>query len=210
MHMPTITDLRPVHRTAVLTTIPVVQSLRPDDLHRSTPCAGWDLTDLLAHMTVQHLGFAAAARGDGADPSAWDVTAVRDAVIHSPADTYTEAAHGVLQAFASDAVLERQFALPEFGPGATFPGAIAIGFHLIDYVVHGWDVAATLGRRYRLPAEVIDAAMPLALMVPDGDYRTTPGAPFGPARGGSATNDLDHLLRHLGRDPQWNSTVTGA
>ncbi len=70
--------------------------------------------------------------------------------------------------------------------------------------------ATTLGRDHRLPGEVIDAALPLALMVPDGDYRTTPDAPFGPARSGSATNDLAHLLRHLGRDPQWNSTVTGA
>ena len=153
-------DLRPVHRTAVLATIPVVAAAHTDDLHRRTPCVGWDLTDLLAHMTAQHRGFAAAARGNGADPAVWDATGLREAVTRSPGDTYAEAAHDVLAAFAADDAPQRQFALPEFGPGAVFPGAVAIGFHLIDYVVHGWDVAASLGRSHSLPAEVTDAALP--------------------------------------------------
>lgn len=208
--MPTNPDLRSVHRTAVLATIPAAYSIRPDDLRRPTPCAGWDLVDLLAHMTAQHRGFAAAARGNGADPSVWDVAAVRDAVAHFPADTYIEAADDVLAAFAADGALTQQFALPDFGPGATFPGDIAIGFHLVDYVVHGWDVAAALRLEYSLPDDVIAATLPLALAIPDGDFRDAPDVPFGRAHNGSATNDLDQLLRHLGRDPQWNSTVTGA
>lgn len=32
-------------------------------MSRPTPCAGWSLRDLLARMTVQHRGFAAAAAG---------------------------------------------------------------------------------------------------------------------------------------------------
>lgn len=208
--MPTNSDPRPTHRTAVLATVAAVYSIRPDDLRRPTPCAGWNLLDLLAHMTVQHRGFAAAARGTGDDPSAWDVAAVRDAVASFPADTYIEAADDVLEAFAADDILTRQFVLPDFGPGATFPGTIAIGFHLVDYVVHGWDVAATLRQEYTLPADVIDATLPLALAIPDGEFRSAPNVPFGPARSGSETGDLAQLLRHLGRDPQWNSTVTGA
>ncbi|GAS99126.1 uncharacterized protein RMCC_6091 [Mycolicibacterium canariasense] len=211
--MHTIDDLRPAHRAAVLATIPIVAAVGAEDLHRPTPCAGWDLTDLLAHMTAQHRGFAAAARGNGADPAIWDTTTVRDAVTRAPGDTYASAAHDVLEAFTNPDAAHIPFALPEFGPGAEFPGAVAIGFHLIDYVVHGWDVAATLGRDYRLPADVVGAALPLALMVPDGDYRSTPAAPFGPAIAGPATGDLAQLLRHLGRNPaiaQENSTVTGA
>lgn len=211
--MPIDTDIRSAHRTAVLATIGVVYTVRTEDLHRPTPCQGWDLTDLLAHMTVQHRGFAAAARGNGADPAVWEVASVRDSVAAFPADTYIEAADDVLDAFSADGVPDREFALPEFGPGAVFPGAIAIGFHLIDYIAHGWDVAVALGRDYELPTEVIEAALPLALAIPDGDFRTTPDAPFGPATAGSASGDLDQLLRHLGRNPvpaQENSTVTGA
>lgn len=119
----------------------------------------------------------------------------------------------MLDAFAADGVPEATFALPDFGPGATFPGSIAMDFHFIDYVVHGWDVAATLGVPYKLPADVASAVLPLALIVPDGDYRSIDGAPFGPAIEVEDADDFDRILRHLGRRPDWsqsNSTLTGA
>jgi Mycothiol maleylpyruvate isomerase N-terminal domain len=62
-------DLRSGHRIAVLASVDVINTVTSKDLHRATPCDGWDLSQLLAHMTVQHHGFAAAARGDGADPA---------------------------------------------------------------------------------------------------------------------------------------------
>lgn len=96
------------------------------------------------------------------------------------------------------------FALPEFGPGASFSGSLAIGFHLVDYVVHGWDVACTLGYRFELPADVVAAALPIALAVPDADFRTADEASFGPAiQPHDQVNDLDRILAHLGRFPQW-------
>ena len=62
-YMPTnITEDRLLHRIAVLQSIDVVNTVREADLVRPTPCEDWDLLDLLAHMTVQHRGFAAAAR----------------------------------------------------------------------------------------------------------------------------------------------------
>ena len=57
-----------MHRTVVLASVDVVSAVTTDDLSRPTPCAGWNLSDLLTHMTVQHRGFAAAAHGLGADP----------------------------------------------------------------------------------------------------------------------------------------------
>src|SRR5690349_13994860 len=104
--MHTITDIRPVHRTAVLASVEVVDNVTAADLRRPTPCAGWDLAALLAHMTVQHNGFAAAARGNGADLALWDPTTVDAAVAADPAATYREAAHDVLDAFSADGALE--------------------------------------------------------------------------------------------------------
>ena len=106
-----------------------------------------------------------------------------------------------------------QFALPDFGADTEVAGSMAMGFHFVDYVVHGWDVAATLGVPYRLPAEVVAAALPLALSVPDGEHRTAPDAPFGSAVESTTTDDLERILNHLGRRSDWNqaySTVTGA
>jgi uncharacterized protein (TIGR03086 family) len=195
-----------LHRTAVLASADTVNAVTPADLTKPTPCAGWNLAELLAHMTVQHRGFAAAARGRGAEADVWDTATVADAVAADPAAAYSAAAADVLDAFAADGVLETSFALPEFGPGATFPGAMAIGFHFVDYVVHGWDVAVTIGAAFELPDEVIAAVLPLALAVPDGDFRAAEGSPFRPA---VATNgevtDMVRILAHLGRSPAWSA-----
>jgi hypothetical protein len=69
--------------------------------------------------------------------------------------------------------------LPEITP-RPIPGRFAIGFHLVDYVVHGWDVARTLGIAYELPPDVLAAALPIAEAVPAGDARLAPGAAFAP------------------------------
>jgi uncharacterized protein (TIGR03086 family) len=160
-------------------------------------------------MTVQHHGFAAAARGGGADKGEWDPAIVTDAVTADPAGVYAASAADVLDAFEADGVLDASFVLPEFGPGATFPGAMAIGFHFVDYVVHGWDVARTLGVAFELPSEVVAAVLPLALAVPDGDFRASDDAPFGPAvSADGAVSDLDRLLAHLGRSPVWTAKAS--
>ena len=202
--MHTISDVRPFHRTAVQASVDVVAAVTRDDLRRPTPCAGWNLLDLLSHMTAQHRGFAAAAHGGGGSPTIWAPELVADDVAADPGGTYAAAAADVLDAFAADRVLDATFSLPEFGPGATFPGAIAIGFHFVDYVVHGWDVARSVGAPFALPADVLAAVLPLVFVVPDGEYRTVEGAPFGPAVAASAdATDLDRILSHLGRSPGW-------
>lgn len=200
----------------MLKSVDLVGSVVESDFDRPTPCDGWNLFDLLAHMTVQHRGFAAAARGSGADSAVWRVDSVVDDVRSDPRGAYSEAAHDVLTAFATDGAGDAPFALPEFGEGAVFPGEMAIGFHFVDYVVHGWDVAASLGLPYELPSAVVDAVLPLVLAVPDdGDFRAMAGSPFAPAlpaAGVDGSDGLDRILRHLGRDPHWAqsySTLTG-
>ena len=92
--------------------------------------------------------------------------------------------------------------------GATFPGAIAIGFHFVDYVVHAWDVARTIDASLELPDDVIAAALPVALAVPDGEFRAAAGGPFQPAVDGAGSAvGLDRILLHLGRSPAWRPSL---
>lgn len=196
-------DPRTFHRVAVLRSIEAVDAVRTSDLNRPTPCAEWTLADLLAHMTVQHHGFAAAARGNGTDEAVWQVATVVDAVRADPAGTYAAAAHDVLDAFAADGITEATFALPEFGPDATFPGALAIGFHFVDYAVHGWDVAASMGMPYQLPDDAVTALLPLVMGIPDGDLRDSAASPFDRAVDAAAATDFEKVLLHLGRRPNW-------
>ncbi|GIH91280.1 TIGR03086 family metal-binding protein [Planobispora siamensis] len=193
-------DLRAADERAVRTSVALVARATPDDLDRPTPCSAWTLGDLLAHMTAQHRGFAAAARGHGADLAVWSLRPLGE----DPVTEYAEAADDVLAAFAGRDVPERTFALPEFGPGAAFPGAQAIGFHFIDYVVHAWDVARSLGLPFELDDDLAGDALRIALAVPDGDHRLSPGAAFRPglpAPGNASA--LDRILAALGRSPDW-------
>ncbi|GAA2695796.1 TIGR03086 family metal-binding protein [Actinoplanes palleronii] len=197
--MPTITeDLRQIHAAAVRATVDLVAHATPDDLTRPTPCAGWDLAALLGHMTAQHHGFAAAAHGRGADLTAWTPTRPDADFLHR----YAEATTAVLDAFAPADVLDRPFDLPELSTDRTFPGHLALRFHLVDYVVHGWDVATTLSLPYAPSPDTLAAALPIARAVPDGPTRLAPDAAFAPAHPVlPGTDPLTEILLLLGRDP---------
>jgi uncharacterized protein (TIGR03086 family) len=198
---PRTLDLREFDRRAVQASVAAVRRVRPEDLDRPTPCALWTLADLLAHMTVQHQGFRAASLGLGADLRQWAAGPAPDA---DPVAAYESAAEGVLDAFESEEVLTRRFALPEISTAIEFPGALAIGFHFIDYVVHGWDVAQALGERYILDDDLAPAALRLAETVPEGPARESPSAAFRPRLPvDPGAPPLEQVLRLLGRSPNW-------
>src|ERR1700685_3712749 len=85
----------------------------------------------------------------------WPAGSGADGPVTRWGGTRGAAAGGVLAAFAADGVLDRAFTLPEISPERRFPAPQAIGFHFIDYVVHGWDVARSLGLdRYELEPDL--------------------------------------------------------
>jgi uncharacterized protein (TIGR03086 family) len=171
----------------------------PRDWSRPTPCLGWTLYGLVAHMATQHHGFAAAARGDG-DPARWRLRSLGD----DPIACYRRSADEVTAAFAAPGVVARRFPLPEITLRSDpYPAAEAIGFHLVDYVAHSWDVAVTLGLPADFDADVLEAALAVARGVPGGDRRTAPGAAFAPERAWSGGSRLDEILALLGRTPSW-------
>jgi uncharacterized protein (TIGR03086 family) len=74
----------------------------------------------------------------------------------------------------------------------------------VDDVVHGWDVARSLGRPYQPEPDLLAATLPVAQAVPDGDLRIqglVPFAPRIPAAGDAGV--LDQILSLLGRSPVW-------
>lgn len=185
---------------AVAASVAVVEAVGPGQLELPTPCGDWTLGRLLAHMAGQHHGFAAAARGEDTDLTIWADRPVGD----QPAAVYRASAAEVVGAFAEEGVLERAFWLPEVHPRLRFPAPTAIGFHLLDYVLHTWDVAAALGTSAEFDAELLDAALAVAAKVPEGPSRLVPGAAFGPGVPLPAeASPLDRLIASSGRSPAW-------
>ena len=177
------------------------------DLDRPTPCAGWTLRDLLAHMTVQHRGFAVAVRGAETEKADWvPVPSGSD-----PVADYADACAQVGVVFAALADPSAPVLLPELR-SEPVAAAVAVSFHLLDYVVHSWDVAVTLGVEVTFVPDSLDAVLAIARRIPGGAARTRPDASFAPvvARASGATAGsggagsgaaLDQVLRLTGRDP---------
>jgi len=197
--------IQDLNRRAVQASATLVAKVAPADLARPTPCDGWTLGDLIAHMTAQHRGFAAAAVGDGATRSHWEVAVASS----DPVGDHLQAVDAVLDAFASEGVLEARFLLPEIFTEATFAGTDAIGFHFIDYLVHAWDVARSLDVSWAPDDDLAAAALTLTRSIPNGPERLEPGAAFAPAGTPAPDADpFDEVLLLLGRSPAWSARVT--
>jgi uncharacterized protein (TIGR03086 family) len=183
--------------------IAVVSQVGVDDLERSTPCAGWSLGRLMAHLIGQNNGFAAAAEGRGQEP---DVFADRPAG-PAPAMEYAESAERVMTAFSPPALLDGTMYLPEVRGGMTLPAHLAIGFHLVDYVVHSWDVARSLGHEVEFGDEALAAALRVAQAVPDEARGLDGTTAFGPSVPVAGHSVLDQIVATLGRSPSWSATA---
>lgn len=192
-------DLRALDRRAVEGTIRLVEGISAEQLRLATPCADWTLYGLVRHMTSQHLGFAAAARGEKPDLAVWDSGDLGE----DPASAYREAAEQALAAFENPAATERPVELTELR--RTVPGGVALAFHFIDYLIHGWDVLATLGEPRDLDPELVDAA--LALFANAGAAPTTSPLRIPFAQPLPVADDapaLDRLLARVGRRADWS------
>lgn len=190
------TDLRPLHRAALAAADVQVRRVRRDDPPRPTPCAGWDLADLLAHMIGQHLGFAAAVRSGAAPHEAYTPEPYTLAGWERSVTTLHDA-------FAR-ADLDGETVLVEISP-VPRPVAFAVHAQLLDTVVHTWDVAAALGVPYTPATDLVTAVARGAAAVPDTG-RDAPGAAFAaarPAHGG----EWERALARLGRSASWRPVV---
>lgn len=172
-----------------------VAAVSADDLHRQTPCAGWDLCALLDHMTGQNDGFAEAMTGRELSPAAF---APRP---HGGGGWLRSARRAQRTFRATDP--DQLVSLPEIPRFPRYPVSAAIGFQLLDTVVHGWDVAVTLTRPYAVPAALADATLMSARAVPGGPSRETPGAAFAAVRAAGHREAWSEALGLLGRDAGW-------
>ena len=192
-------DLVQCHRRVLESSVAIVGHVSILDLERPTPCIGWTLRQLLAHMVGQNYGFAAAADGTRHDRAVFADRPVGD----QPAAEYATSALRVIEAFGVPALIEGSMYLPEVRTGVTVPAPIAIGFHLVDYVAHGWDVARTVGIAAEFDEDALQLALTAAQAVPAEAKTLDDQTPFRPSVPTISTSLLDRILAALGRSPDW-------
>jgi uncharacterized protein (TIGR03086 family) len=198
--MHTISPTPALHRRALDAVTDLLAGLAPADLDRPTPCAGWDLRQLLAHMIGQNHGFAAAAEHD-VGVEAFADRPVGEDVLRDWVESADRVADALARAVAVDG---RTVLLAEFAAYGRIPAPFVLGMQLLDSVVHGWDVATALGARYRPDDDLVAVTLQIARTVPTGAAREEPGASFAPpvdAGPGGAEDPWAQALRLLGREP---------
>jgi uncharacterized protein (TIGR03086 family) len=187
-----------LYRDALAAAREMLSGIGDRDLARPTPCTGWDLRALVAHMLGQNRGFAAAigsgdaAAGEYAAPPVHDAAALQRA--------WDESVARLIAACAA-ADPDRRIRLVEISTEATFPTAGAVRIQLLDTVVHTWDVAVGLGLGHRPTPELLELVAAIARAIPDGPNRTLPGAAFQPALQAPGSDPWTATLARLGRRP---------
>ncbi|MFB9314335.1 TIGR03086 family metal-binding protein [Nocardioides plantarum] len=161
--------------------------VRPEHLHRPTPCAAWSLDQLLDHMDDALGAFTEGATG------AVDVTPPTRALEVRVA-TLLSRACGLLGAWSAPGVP----GVVDVG-GLPVPTAVVASAAALEIATHGWDVALATGRRTPIPADLARELLAVAVVLVDEDDRDVRFArprPLPPYAG-----PAERLLAHLGRDP---------
>ncbi|MCD2197355.1 TIGR03086 family metal-binding protein [Actinomycetospora endophytica] len=168
----------------------------PDiDLDAPTPCEGWTVDDLLAHLVTVHRRVAHVGRGghpfDLPHQIRQDDAAAYVAALADGRREITEVWE------ADDAILEREMTVP----WGVVAGRAAAWGYVRELAAHGWDLATALGAADTLDPE-------LAAVVVDRVRETLPAdprggdIPFGPVvEVPDDAGPYDRLVGWLGRDP---------
>jgi uncharacterized protein (TIGR03086 family) len=174
--------------------IPIISSIRPEDMNKVTPCAAWTVQDLAQHMTAGHRVFAEAL--DGKKPAMPDQ--MPDVLGDDPGAAYANAARATMARWREPGALERTLSLPF----ADIPASTGINIYLMDQLIHTWDLAEALGRDFSMDADLAEAAHQTIRQIVPPEARG-PGGPFGPELSCAADAPvLDRLLAVSGRQPK--------
>jgi len=164
----------------------------PQLLGRPTPCAGWDVVALLAHLSDSIAVLHEAIAGPGAGrllpvaPGGDPVAQLRGRAVR------------LLSACAAADPAQRPVVLG----GRELTASMVMAAGALEISVHGWDVAAACAGP---PAPPVPAGLAVVLLtiapllVPPG---TRPGLFAGPVQLSGPAAPSDHLVAFLGREPR--------
>ena len=157
---------------------------------RATPCDGWDVRDVVNHLSTVTEKFTRFACGE--DGLLREER--RDWLGEEPAAGFAAIAAASQRAWIEHPeALDRTCQLP-FGE---FDGAVAAAINLFDVVVHGWDVATAVGLTWRPALGAVDLSIGVAEQLVAPESRAS--GQFAPPSSSSSPTPLGRLLAMTGR-----------
>lgn len=184
-------DLPDLHARAVANTQDIVDAMTVEQMHNATPCADWDVTELLHHVVYGNLWVAPLVAGETIEQVGDRFEG--DILAGDFSEAYRLSGHRAVTAFEVPGAMDAPCAV-SYGP---VPGSIYCGHRFTDVLVHGWDLAAATGGDTELPAELVEACLEITL--PQAAILGVTGA-FGDGMDpGEEASPQTRLLALLGR-----------
>ncbi|WP_433434341.1 TIGR03086 family metal-binding protein [Nonomuraea sp. CA-141351] len=176
-------DMMPLMTRATERTAGLVRAVRKEQLGLSTPCAKFDVEDLINHLEwVAEMFESLGHKGPRVEQGPY-------------AGDFPERAERTLAAWS------RPEAWEGTSPAMGLPMSVLGHMYLVDMVVHGWDLARATGQEYEPDPEAVSRALRFTdQMVEMGRQRGAFGPPV------AVPDDappFDRLLGVIGRDPAW-------
>ncbi len=169
----------------------LLAAVTPEQLPLPTPCAEFDVAELVQHL----YGVADRVEAMGHGRSAASVPPFAGALPEDPAAGYRERAQRSQAAWSDDAALTRVVVAP-FGP---LPGVEVLGVYVCEQLTHGWDLAVATGQPAEADAELVELGERAIRAVLDPLPRGGV-VPFGPAvQPAPGAGPTERLAAYLGR-----------
>jgi uncharacterized protein (TIGR03086 family) len=181
-------NLLELDRRACELNIGLIKDLTRVELAMATPCAEWNVQELVQHQVDSTAGFTAGARGLPTDVTGTPVG-------NDPLGVYTAAVQEAWNAFDTAGMLDAEWEFPGFGRQS---GRTLVAAHFVDNLVHAWDLAKALGQDLTFEADMAEAAVRITRAYPTGIAAFAPPVPVDE---GAPTTD--RLVARLGRSPKW-------
>jgi uncharacterized protein (TIGR03086 family) len=169
----------------------VARGVRPDQFDSPTPCAEWNVQELMNHLIGSLEYFK--ARGDGKDPGRPEPAAPGSYA--ATVGRLDSAALAMAAAWRQPGALDKAVT---FGTGE-IPGSVMATLALSEMLTHGWDLARATGQQLSVDDVDIDAVLATMKQTLKPEARQPGFGPEIPAPDGAPP--IDRLAAFLGRQP---------
>jgi uncharacterized protein (TIGR03086 family) len=178
---------------AFASTAGVLAEVDAQQLDGATPCASWQVRELINHLVGGTIYFAVTAE-TGVAPTGGEVI---DFCAGDFVTEFNKGAARALKAFEADGAMDKTMQLPF----AELPGGVYVNIATTDTFTHGWDLAKATGQSTDLDPELATQLLAFAQGFLSDSLRGPEGmAPFG-ARVATppGASPADELAAFLGR-----------
>lgn len=152
----TTADIAELHARAGAATRRYVEAIRPDHWDAPTPCADWDVRQLLTHIVSENLWVTPLVEGKTIEEvgDAFDGDVLGD----DPLGAFVDSMGKADAAFGAPGAMEAPIAV-SYGP---ISGHAYAEHRFLDVLVHGWDLAKATGHDTGMDPELVEACWRIA------------------------------------------------